>query len=116
MWHDRLRLIFTCCHSALRTEHAVALTLRPLGGLSVEEVASSVLVSEAATAERLVRAKYKIKAARSSIGCRTTPTFLSDSGRSCWFCTSSTTSDSTVRNARRCGARRSGSRARRVDA
>ena len=60
---DQLRLMFTCCHPALRTEHQVALTLRLLGGLSVEEVARSFLVSEAAMAKRLVRAKYKIKAA-----------------------------------------------------
>ena len=64
MSDDRLRLIFTCCHPALRLEHQVALTLRLLGGLSVEEVARSFLVSEAAMAKRLVRAKYKIKAAR----------------------------------------------------
>lgn len=61
---DRLRLIFTCCHPALRPEHAVALTLRLLGGLRVEEVARSFLVSESAMAKRLVRAKFKIKAAR----------------------------------------------------
>jgi len=61
---DQLRLIFTCCHPALRTEHHVALTLRLLGGLSVEEVARSFLVSEPAMAKRLVRAKYKIKAAK----------------------------------------------------
>lgn len=60
---DQLRLIFTCCHPALRTEHQVALTLRLLGGLSVAEVARSFLVSEAAMEKRLVRAKYKIKAA-----------------------------------------------------
>jgi len=60
---DQLRLIFTCCHPALRTEHQVALTLRLLGGLSVDEVARSFLVSEPAMAKRLVRAKYKIKAA-----------------------------------------------------
>ncbi|MDA2978991.1 MAG: RNA polymerase sigma factor [Actinomycetota bacterium] len=60
---DQLRLIFTCCHPALRPEHQVALTLRLLGGLSVDEVASSFLVSEPAMAKRLVRAKYKIKAA-----------------------------------------------------
>ena len=54
---DRLRLIFTCCHPALRTEHRVALTLRLLGGLSVGEVARSFLVSEPAMAKRLVRAK-----------------------------------------------------------
>ena len=61
---DRLRLIFTCCHPALRTEHRVALTLRLLGGLSADEVARSFLVSEPAMAKRLVRAKYKIKAAK----------------------------------------------------
>ncbi len=61
---DQLRLIFTCCHPALRTEHRVALTLRLLGGLSVDEVARSFLVSESAMAKRLVRAKYKIKAAK----------------------------------------------------
>ena len=60
---DRLRLIFTCCHPALRMEHRVALTLRLLGGLRVEEVARSFLVSEQTMAKRLVRAKYKIKAA-----------------------------------------------------
>ena len=64
MGDDRLRLIFTCCHPALRTEHQVALTLRLLGGLSVVEVARSFLLSESAMAKRLVRAKYKIKAAR----------------------------------------------------
>ena len=61
---DQLRLIFTCCHPALRTEHQVALTLRLLGGLSVYEVARSFLVSESTMAKRLVRAKYKIKAAK----------------------------------------------------
>ena len=61
---DQLRLIFTCCHPALRTEHHLALTLRLLGGLSVEEVARSFLVSESTMAKRLVRAKYKIKAAK----------------------------------------------------
>jgi len=61
---DQLRLIFTCCHPALRTEHQVALTLRLLGGLSVGEIARSFLVSEAAMAKRLVRARYKIKAAK----------------------------------------------------
>jgi RNA polymerase sigma-70 factor (ECF subfamily) len=61
---DRLRLIFTCCHPALSTEAQVALTLRLLGGLSTEEVARSFLVTEATMAQRLVRAKRKIKAAR----------------------------------------------------
>ncbi|MEO3859878.1 DUF6596 domain-containing protein [Acrocarpospora sp. B8E8] len=61
---DRLRLMFTCCHPALSTEAQVALTLRLLGGLSTEEVARSFLVAEPAMAQRLVRAKRKIKAAR----------------------------------------------------
>jgi RNA polymerase sigma-70 factor (ECF subfamily) len=61
---DRLRLIFTCCHPALSTEAQVALTLRLLGGLSTEEVARSFLVAETTMAQRLVRAKRKIKAAR----------------------------------------------------
>ncbi len=61
---DQLRLIFTCCHPALSTEAQVALTLRLLGGLSTEEVARSFLVSEPAMAQRLARAKRKIKAAR----------------------------------------------------
>ena len=61
---ERLRLIFTCCHPALSSEAQVALTLRLLGGLSVPEVARSFLVGEAAMAQRLVRAKRKIKAAR----------------------------------------------------
>lgn len=60
---DRLRLIFTCCHPSLRPEHQVGLTLRLLGGLSVSELARSFLVSEAAMSKRLVRAKYKVRAA-----------------------------------------------------
>ncbi|HEY3059683.1 MAG TPA: DUF6596 domain-containing protein [Chloroflexota bacterium] len=61
---DRLRLIFTCCNPALATEAQVALTLRLLGGLSTDEVARAFLVPEATMAQRLVRAKRKIKAAR----------------------------------------------------
>ena len=61
---DRLRLIFTCCHPALAAEAQVALTLRLLGGLSTQEVARSFLVAETTMAQRLVRAKRKIKAAR----------------------------------------------------
>jgi RNA polymerase sigma-70 factor, ECF subfamily len=60
---DRLRLIFTCCHPALSRETQVALTLRLLGGLSTEEVARSFLIPEPTMAQRLVRAKHKIKAA-----------------------------------------------------
>jgi RNA polymerase sigma-70 factor, ECF subfamily len=61
---DRLRLIFTCCHPALSTEAQIALTLRLLGGLSTDEVARSFLVSQPTMAQRLARAKHKIKAAR----------------------------------------------------
>jgi RNA polymerase sigma-70 factor (ECF subfamily) len=61
---DRLRLMFTCCHPALSPEARVALTLRLLGGLSTEEVARAFLVPESTLAQRLVRAKHKIKAAR----------------------------------------------------
>jgi RNA polymerase sigma-70 factor (ECF subfamily) len=61
---DRLRLIFTCCHPALSTDAQVALTLRLLGGLSTEEVARAFLVAEPTMAQRLVRAKRKIAAAR----------------------------------------------------
>jgi RNA polymerase sigma-70 factor (ECF subfamily) len=61
---DRLRLMFTCCHPALSTEAQVALTLRLLGGLATDEVAHAFLVAESTMAQRLVRAKRKIKAAR----------------------------------------------------
>ena len=61
---DRLRLIFTCCHPALATPARVALTLRLLGGLSTPEIAAAFLVPEATMAQRLVRAKAKIRDAR----------------------------------------------------
>lgn len=61
---ERLRLIFMCCHPALSQEAQVALTLRLLGGLSTDEVARSFLVNEATMAQRLVRAKRKIRLAR----------------------------------------------------
>ena len=60
---DRLRLIFTCCHPALGTSAQIALTLRLLGGLQTPEIAHAFLVPEATMAQRLVRAKHKIKAA-----------------------------------------------------
>jgi RNA polymerase sigma-70 factor (ECF subfamily) len=60
---ERLSLIFACCHPALSTEAQVALTLRALGGLSTEEIARAFLVPEPAMAQRLVRAKRKIRAA-----------------------------------------------------
>jgi RNA polymerase sigma-70 factor, ECF subfamily len=61
---DRLRLIFTCCHPALSTGAQVALTLRLLGGLTTAEIAHAFLVPEPTMAQRLVRAKGKIRDAR----------------------------------------------------
>ena len=58
---DRLRLIFTCCHPALAPEAQVALTLRTLGGLETDEIARAFLVPTATMAQRLVRAKRKIR-------------------------------------------------------
>ena len=58
---ERLELIFTCCHPALSTEAQVALTLRTLGGLTTDEIARAFLVPEATMAQRLVRAKRKIR-------------------------------------------------------
>ncbi len=58
---DRLRLIFTCCHPALALENQVALTLRTLGGLETDEIARAFLVPPATMAQRLVRAKRKIR-------------------------------------------------------
>jgi RNA polymerase sigma-70 factor (ECF subfamily) len=58
---DRLRLIFTCCHPALSPEARVALTLRTLGGLSTPEIAHAFMVPEPTMAQRLVRAKRKIR-------------------------------------------------------
>ncbi len=58
---DRLRLIFTCCHPALATTAQVGLTLRLLGGLETAEIARAFLVPEATMAQRLVRAKRKIR-------------------------------------------------------
>ena len=58
---DRLRLIFTCCHPALSLEAQVALTLRTLGGLQTDEIARSFLVPTTTMAQRLVRAKRKIR-------------------------------------------------------
>ncbi len=60
---ERLELLFTCCHPALSTEAQVALTLRTLGGLTTAEIARAFLVGEPTMAQRLVRAKHKIKAA-----------------------------------------------------
>jgi RNA polymerase sigma-70 factor, ECF subfamily len=61
---DRLRLVFTCCHPALAPENRIALTLRLLGGLTVAEIAHAFLVPETTMAQRITRAKAKIKQAR----------------------------------------------------
>ena len=58
---DRLQMIFACCHPSLATDKQVALTLRSLGGLTTREIAEAFLVSEATMAQRLVRAKTKIR-------------------------------------------------------
>jgi RNA polymerase sigma-70 factor (ECF subfamily) len=60
---ERLALVFTCCHPALATESRVALTLREVGGLTTSEIAHAFLVTEPAMAQRLVRAKRKIRGA-----------------------------------------------------
>ena len=60
---ERLELVFTCCHPALSVEAQVALTLRTLGGLTTEEIAAAFLVPDTTMAQRLVRAKRKIKLA-----------------------------------------------------
>jgi RNA polymerase sigma-70 factor (ECF subfamily) len=60
---ERLELVFTCCHPALATEAQIALTLRTLGGLTTAEIARAFLVGEPTMAQRLVRAKRKVKAA-----------------------------------------------------
>ena len=74
MRDDRLRLIFTCCQPALGTGAQVALTLRLLGGLTTAEIAHAFLVPEPTMAQRLVRAKAKIRDARIRTGYRMTPT------------------------------------------
>jgi RNA polymerase sigma-70 factor (ECF subfamily) len=61
---DRLRMVFTCCHPALAVPAQVALTLRLLGGLTTAEIAAAFLVPEPTMAQRLVRAKGKIRDAR----------------------------------------------------
>ena len=63
MEDDRLRLIFTCCHPALAQPAQMALTLRLLGGLTTPEIARAFLVSEPTMAQRISRAKAKIKGA-----------------------------------------------------
>ncbi len=85
---DRLRLIFTCCHPALSTEAQIALTLRTLGGLTTTEIARAYLVPEATMAQRLVRAKKKIKGAHDPLPHPTRPRACpSGCHRCCRCCT-----------------------------
>ena len=99
---DQLRLIFTCCHPALAPESAVALTLRTLGGLTTPEIARAFLVPEPTLAQRLVRAKRKIREA----GIRLRGPGRRAPGRTgsrpcCGSSTSSSTRATTPRPARR---------------
>lgn len=80
---DRLRLIFTCCHPALGRGAQVALTLRLLGGLTTAEGARAFLVSETTKAQRLVRAKGKIRDAETPTGFRPMRIYPIACGR-CW--------------------------------
>jgi RNA polymerase sigma-70 factor (ECF subfamily) len=77
---DRLRLIFTCCHPSLAMPAQVALTLRLLGGLITAEIAKTFLVPEPTMAQRLVRAKAKIRDAGVPTASRTRPTSRTDFG------------------------------------
>ena len=67
---DRLRLIFTCCHPALTPDAQIALTLREVCGLTTEEIARAFLTPPPTLAQRIVRAKAKIRDARIPIRCR----------------------------------------------
>ena len=92
---DRLALVFTCCHPALATEAQVALTLREVAGLTTGEIAHAFLVPEPTMAQRLVRAKRRIRATGSPSGCR--PTICSRIG-SAPYSPSSTSSSTRVRS------------------
>ena len=99
---DQLRLIFTCCHPALAPESAVALTLRTLGGLTTPEIARAFLVPEPTLAQRLVRAKKKIREAGIRVrGARPGTASPTGSMPCCACCTSCSTRATTPRRARR---------------
>ena len=81
---ERLRLIFTCCHPAIAPASQVALTLRLLGGLSTDEIARAFLVPESTMAQRLVRAKAKIRAARIPVSGSDRDRAAAPSCAKCW--------------------------------
>ena len=80
---DRLRLIFTCCHPALSPDARIALTLREVCGLTTEEVAHAFLTPPPTLAQRIVRAKSKIRKRASRTRFRSAPSFPSDSTACC---------------------------------
>jgi RNA polymerase sigma-70 factor (ECF subfamily) len=80
---DQLRLIFTCCHPALTPEAQVALTLREVCGLTTDEIARAFLTGAPTLAQRIVRAKAKIRDARIPTRCPRCPSSLIASTRSC---------------------------------
>ena len=83
---DRLRLIFTCCHPALAAPDRVALTLRLLGGLTVAEIAQAFLVPETTMAQRITRAKQKIKQRPHPLPGPAAPTIWPPASTRCWRC------------------------------
>ena len=96
---DRLRMLFTCAHPALAMEARVALTLRMVGGLTVAEIAHAFLVQETTMAQRITRAKAKIKAAGIPYRVPAPPTCRRAS-RACWPCSTSSSTRATSRPAR----------------
>ena len=92
---DRLRLIFTCCHPALAVEAQVALTLRTLCGLETEEIAHAFLVPAPTMAQRLVRAKAKIRAGAHSRTASPTPRIFPRGSTRCWRSSTSCSTKAT---------------------